>query len=44
MTDETTVPDDADEFFDTDYDDVEDDSHGDDELGDIPNEAVDDIG
>ena len=46
MTDKLkTVPEDVDEFFDVDdYEAVEDSQHGDDELGDIPDEEVSDLG
>jgi hypothetical protein len=40
MTDEVVVPDDADESYDPGYNAVADASHGDEELGDVPDEAV----
>jgi len=37
---DTVVPDDADETFDPGYEGVEDESHGEEELGDIPDGEV----
>lgn len=42
MRDYITVPEDADEDFDPGYEEVEDTEHGDEELGDIPDEEVED--
>lgn len=38
------VPEDAADDFDPEYLGVEDDSHGDEELGDIPDDEVNDLG
>lgn len=44
MTNPDVVPDDADEDFDPGYEPVEDPHHGDEELGDVPDEEVNDLG